>query len=69
MPFPGAETALASTTGAALMESISRNEFRAPAASNRVLRIFNDLHGNSTTCTKTQRVAGFAEGSLGTGAV
>src|SRR5271157_1562193 len=69
MPFPGAETALAATTGVALMESIIRNEFHAPAASNRVLRIFNDLHEDSTTCTKTQQVAGFAGKKFGWRAV
>jgi hypothetical protein len=53
MPFAGPETALAATIVAGDMERVILFEIARPAASYASLRIFNDLHRNSTTCTET----------------
>jgi len=49
MPFPEAETALASTISPRSALIIIQDGFRAPAPPKRVLRIFNHLHEGSTT--------------------
>lgn len=49
MPFPGPETALPSTIDLAVTLSIIRRETRLYQPANRLQRLFNHLHEDSTT--------------------
>jgi len=55
IPFPGAETAIASTIASSTAQRSSASKQRYPEARQGLLRLFNDLHQDSTTYADSPR--------------